>query len=402
MLSHVRKLLTGSALGQFIQLLATFVLARMYEPAQFGVAAQVQSMAMIVAIFATLQLHLTIPMSTGRAGALSKVIRVERIALVLLGLTILPALAYDLRVAASVLLASILSIANISNAYLLWQGNFTAIGRFHIIRAVLIVFFQLVLVKVSGINGVLVGILFGELLSAALLRSWAIGRKILPTARLSGVISFIRRNKEFSLYGTFQECVSVAAFYAPLFVFLAKQGHDAAGQYSMASRFIWGPIVLVSSSLAQVLYRTYCQSIPATIGRVIANKVVLAVAACAALGAGIVYVCRPVVVSLLGQQWELAADLMVLNLLWGSAFLFGIPIRVAFRAMRMQETQLYVELFFLLAALLISTLLTLSVHQTMGVFICITVAQNIVLSVRAAKSMSGRPASMTGAAQGEK
>ena len=62
-LTHVRRLMAGNGLAQALQFLSILLLSRLYAPDDFGLLAQVQSIATFAAIVATLQMHLVVPLS---------------------------------------------------------------------------------------------------------------------------------------------------------------------------------------------------------------------------------------------------------------------------------------------------------------------------------------------------
>lgn len=338
-LSHVRRLMVGNGLAQALQFLSILLLSRLYFPQDFGLLAQVQSIATFAAIVATLQMHLVIPLSGDGEQAQRAAATAQTVCLALL-LVAVPVAAYFGRVAlAAVVLAAMVGLSNTYTSVLVFRGDFRRLSVFYVARATLIIALQVSFAVLSVPDGLLWAAVAGEACAAAFLRlrlpAGSTGA-FLPPGAIAGML---RRWKAFSMHGTVQEAVSVSAFYAPVLWFTALHGEDVGGQYAMASRLIWAPVVLVSSSVAQVLYHSF--------GKAHANGPLgmadhLTVKTCMLLAGvcAVAFAARPLFHAMLGAPWELASHMMPLHLLWGAVFLLSTPFRVACRVLELQRYQL--------------------------------------------------------------
>lgn len=392
---NLGKLLVGNGLGQAIQLLSILLLSRLYDPAAFGTLGQVQSYATVAAILATLQLHLSIPLSRDEADARQAVARVTAIACLLLvvgfPLTLIAAPRYGF----SVLLAFFIGMANTYNGYLIFSGHFGKISRFYVYRAILIVVVQIALACLGVEDGLIWGAVGGEGLTALYL-AYISGNAQLP--RLSVIASlrdYLQERKSFALFGTMQELVSVSAFYSPLLLFGIHFGDDVVGQYAMASRLIWAPAVLLSGSLTQVLYHQYGSSqakhalAPAFL--LLPHKVYYLVLAFAPL---LCYALQGVVVIALGDKWEQAGQFMPVMLAWACVFIVSTPARVVCRMLAQQKYHLMIDAGMLLAVLVLFSYFNLSPIQSMyGIFIvaCVQTLAIFLISLRAIGAARGKP-----------
>ncbi|HET8687254.1 MAG TPA: hypothetical protein VFM18_11420, partial [Methanosarcina sp.] len=150
-------------------------------------------------------------------------------------------------------------------------------------------------------------------------------------------------NRDFAIYGSFQEMVSVTAYYAPLLLFSAKYGDATGGQYAMASRLVWAPTILISGSYAQVLLHRFGKVAPKNPNELMqylpGRRIVLTFffvffVACILANYAEVFV---------GQKWAMAGHMLSPLVLWGGVFLLSTPHRVLIRVFRLQKYQLIVD-----------------------------------------------------------
>lgn len=348
-LSHIRRLMMGNGLAQGLQFLSILLLSRMYYPDDFGLLAQVQSIATGAAILATMQMHLVVPLSGDEAQARRAAATAQTVCALLL-LVSLPVASWFGQIAvAAVALASFIGLSNTYSSMLVFRGDFHRLSGFYVARAVLVVTLQVAFALLSIADGLLWAGIAGEACAAAYLRLVVSGSSTGGLLPLGHVLDMLRRWKAFSIHGTVQEAVSVAAFYAPVLWFTSFYGEDIGGQYAMASRLIWAPVVLVSSSVSQVLYHSYGKQHaggPLSVTEHLTLKTLMALAVACATA----FVAQPLFHSMLGAPWELASQMMPLHLLWGAAFLLSTPFRVACRVLEIQRYQLLSDAVALSAA----------------------------------------------------
>lgn len=396
MLGHIRKVLLGNATAQGLQFLATMVLSRIYAPSDFGVLAQVQSIATLAAVVSTLQLHLVIPLSKSDDEARATTESVQTLCIVLGLLGVLPAIFLGPVPTFAMVIAPLLGLANTYNCFLVFKGSFGKLGGFYVVRAILIVTVQIGFAQLSIGSGLLWGVIVGELLSALYLRVTQVGSLRELRFEPRKALALATEKRAFSVFGTLQELIAVAAFYAPLLLFADQFGEDIGGQYAMANRLAWAPVVLLSSSVAQVLYHKLGKSIPPAPGEPLPRIAPSAgVVALVAVGCAVCFLLPELFLLILGDQWGLASQLLPLQLLWGGFFLLATPYRVANRALHLQKVQLAIDLIMLVAIVLLFLLTALPALQTMWLLVALAFLQSVAQVVTAQRGL--RRAALQGA-----
>ena len=154
---QIQKLILGNGFAQALQFLSILVLSRVYLPSDFGLLAQVQSIAMVVAILATLQLHLTIPLSKSAEEARVSVENVQALCLIIFFIILLPALYAGAVATYAIMLALFLGLANTYNSYLVFNGSFGRLSGFYVVRAILIISLQIGFAFSPVENGLVLG-----------------------------------------------------------------------------------------------------------------------------------------------------------------------------------------------------------------------------------------------------
>jgi O-antigen/teichoic acid export membrane protein len=381
MLEQIRKLVLGNGLAQAIQLLSLLALSRLYTPGDFGLLAQVQAAATVLAIVFTLQLHLAIPLSNSVTEARALTVYTQS-CVVMVALTLLiPAYLTGRLGSYSLCLTLVVALINTYTGYLIYRGDFSFISRLYVLRAALIVTFQLIFAFLSVQDGLVLATLFAETLSALILLKFGLDHQ--PPLRLqpSDLLDTVRRYKAFTFYGTIQELVSAAAFYAPLVLFSIYFDNAEAGQYAMASRLVWAPTTLISRNIAQVLYHQH-KSLEArikttTVIQFFKSKYFVFVCL---TNVGVFYL-STIFSILLGDQWLTASEAIPFLVVWCSAFILSTPFRVLCRSLNLQKVQLLIDLFFFVAIAAIFNEPDLdSIHIIY--FICLLgIAQNLSIVI---------------------
>ena len=359
MREQIKKLMLGNGLAQLLQFWSILILSRIYQPSDFGVLAQVQSIAMIASIGLTLQLHLTIPLSKTQDEALEAVKRIQTLSLGIFFVALMPAIWSGETALYALFLSLFLGLTNTYTGFLVYTGNFGKMSIFYVARALLIIVTQICFAYLHLENGLVIASLAGEALFSCYLGSRRLYSTKNNIPKFNDLKKLILDNKPFSLYGTIQEMVSIFAFYAPLLLFSAKYGEDVGGQYAMANRLVWAPVVLISSSFAQVLYHKLGKEKPTTsadIRSLIPSKKISALAIITVL---CTFPMTELFRMILGQQWSLASKLLPLQLLWGLFFLASTPFRVAGRVLLLQSHLIIIDFWMIALTCLIFYLFSL-------------------------------------------
>lgn len=380
MRKQIKSLMLGNSLAQALQFGSILILSRIYEPSDFGFLAQVQSIAMIGAIWVTLQLHLTIPLQKTKEEAKQAIRIIEKIAFSLLLITIIPALIIGEEFAYAVILSLFLGLANTYNSYLVYGGQFGKLSGFYVVRAILIITLQISLSIIKIDNGLVVATLAGELFAAVYLRFKRVGRLSDGEVARIQIVNYIKTHRAFSLYGSIQETVSVAVFFAPLFIFSYKFGEEVSGQYAMANRLVWAPVILFVSSYSQVLFHKYAKYSQVGNVEVKLKKFEWFSLTAALIFAVLLYSFNQVTIFLIGEDWGLASLLIPINIVWGLMFYISTPYRVMIRVLRMQKIQMQADITSVILLTAVVLLLNFSPIELMLAVTVIASIQNMILA----------------------
>jgi teichuronic acid exporter len=387
-LSSVRKLILGNGLAQGLQLLSLLVLSRLNPPSDFGLLGQVQSIATLACVVATLQLHLAIPLTRTPEEARATAETVQSICLAMF-LIALPAALYLGKIFTfAIVLALFLGLANTYTSFLVASGSFGRMSKFYVTRALMIIGLQVGFSTLRLPDGLVWAVVLAEGLAAMYLRLAQFGPVHNVRVGVKKSITLAIELKAFSLYGTVQELMSVCAFYAPLLLFSSKFGDATGGHYSMASRLVWAPVVLLSGSLAQVLYYQFGKQQPVSLGSIYKPVLSPGLAVAIGLTCAVAFGLQDIFLLALGAQWELASRMLPVILLWGAVFLVSTPFRVACRVLRLQRYQLMIDAGMLIAIWALFSLPDLSVLSIMWALVAIAVAQNALLAAAVWRSLS--------------
>jgi len=374
--------MTGNGLAQGLQMLALIVLARIYAPEDFGLLGEVQAIATIVVVIITLQLHLTIPLSKNRKEADERLFKVHIICWYIFLILFLPSIYFNNSLA--LILAIILGFINSFTSYWVYKGSFSKLSLYYVVRALIMIGFQILLGVLNTENGLVYGAITGELFSLIYL-----GSKILTTdiklnyyniIKTESIINFIKEKKQFTLYGTLQELISVANFYAPLLLFIQIYGDNIGGQYAMANRLVWAPVILLTSSLSQVYYFQFSQRNKWDV----LNKWIWFDLKYMLLILSIpiaYYYLSDIVTVVFGKEWKMAQVMIFYLLLSGIFFLYSLPFRVAFRAMENIKILLIIESIFLSIIICIFYLLSLNELKTVALLALVSFFQSLIITI---------------------
>jgi O-antigen/teichoic acid export membrane protein len=366
-LKTVGLLSSGSALSQLVQILIQPLLARIYDVSQFGTFAQVNAIGSIVAVVGTLQMHQAIVLPRNEnesadlfaAGFLSSTI-ISLISFFLL--TIYKVNLFGLKTYALLpLFCSILSLVlcygNLLRGWQTARGSFKILSIGALIRAVTIVFFQAIMGLLKIDYGLIYGILFGEVATSIIFvltkHSPNISKTISSLALPKKLFSNIKNYHQFAFAGTIQELISVTALMLPMFMFTRAYGSEVGGQYAMASRFAWAPLLLIGNALSQVTLHHFSgidpkdlrKSSMLNIGK---NAVIIL------LVAVLIALMFPIILPLiLGNRWMIAGKMGMWIVFWAAAFLISTPYRICYRILRCQFFQLMVDASILIIFLIL-------------------------------------------------
>lgn len=266
---NVIVMLSGTVAGQFISLLLSPVLTRLYGPSEFGYLSVYGAVLGILGVIASLGLDLAIPIA-GTECECADLLALSGLALI--GTTIAVALATLLTPAHLLTALSLGPLA--SYRYLLpigfaclggyyvmvsvatWAGAFKDIARTRISQGISGPVSQ-ILLGLSGLGtpGLVIGYVIGQSSGTLLLlmRTVLRRRAMLRTITTSGMAAAARRYMHFPLFASWARLLDMAGGGTILFVvFTACYSSEVAGFMFLSERVIARPLLLVSTSFLQV------------------------------------------------------------------------------------------------------------------------------------------------------
>lgn len=367
LIKAIGGLAAANALSQLLQFLAQPLLARFYTPIHFGQIAEVVALANILAVIGTLQIHnyLVIEKNNQKSQHLVRLggtlaFFAGATTLLFLYLTLTFTTTLDMS-GAALISTSVLVLtychANIIRGLFTANSSFKILAVYSLTRSGIIVFSQLVLAKFSQENGLLIGLLCGEILAqVALLAS----RKtctifhVLVDGFFTDLIKLVRSRPVFFLAGTAGEIVASAAFSLPLILIVQLYGHSAGGQFSLAHRMTWAPFLLLTQSIAPVLYRhlaslTSKDLTANTLLRITPSLFLFLIG-----GAFSFLASQWLFSKLFDATWNEAMEMTGWVALWGISFCTAFPYRICYRTLSRQHVQLALDALIIVAILLIS------------------------------------------------
>ncbi|MDC4530802.1 translocase, partial [Acinetobacter baumannii] len=164
--NNIKKILLGNGAAQLIQFAFLPLSAFLYTPEQFGVFGTIQAYSTVLTIFISLQLYVAIPFEKNQKELYSLInLNFKYIVfstIILLLVYILFHINYFSILA--IVLGSITSITNTLRSLIIYSGDFYRLSTSYVIRALVIVISQAVLAFNNTINGLIYGLLLGEVI----------------------------------------------------------------------------------------------------------------------------------------------------------------------------------------------------------------------------------------------
>ncbi len=382
MFKDIFKLFIGNGLAQSIQMLGILFLSKIYTDLEFGILAQIQAFAMLGSIIASLQLHLTLPIKSIAPDPKENLNTIQTLILIFLGIFIIPSLFFSKLFTFSVILSAVLALANSYTSYIVAKGNFSLLSKFYIVRASLIVLLQILFGYLKINNRLVLATLIAETIASLGLYCLTHSKKWPVALNFKQVKPLIIKQSAFTLYGTIQELVSVGAFYAPLLLFSHFYSQNIGGQYAMASRLVWAPVILITRSFSQVLYNKYGSNSTTQTNQIFSGD--LKTYILIALALTFLTICsfflKDLYILALGRNWVLASELIPLQLLWGLFFIISTPFRVLIRIFKLQKIQCILDFFYIFLMWLSFYFINISPLNSMYILVLLTLIYTLLLS----------------------
>lgn len=269
----VSAVLAGTALAQVIPILASLVIARLYEPADFGMFSAWLGVVMLIAIVLTGRFETALAIEPDgeprRIAALSTLITAAGAA-ALLGLIffVAQAVAPSLRsnIPAGLLFLALPSALAISASQTL-QSRAAADGRYRVLSAMRISEAGAVALAqiVAGLFNVSATALCGAYFLGMLV-GLIVAMSLMPLGRIpeggiaKTVCAFWRRHFRFPLWSLPADAINAAAAQLPVLIVAARFGTDIAGLLAMTMKVLGAPIGLLGKAVLDVFKRRAASS----------------------------------------------------------------------------------------------------------------------------------------------
>ena len=325
----VGAVFTGTLIAQLIPIVGTLVLAKIFDPASFGVFAAWLGAVLFLGVVLTCRFETSLAIESDglprRAAVVMILITIAMMTLAVAVLILLAALAgIDVLTRLPMaLLATAAPTAALVAATQTLQSWAAADGRYRhlmimrIAQATSIVLFQIVIGLVradpTGLGlGYLSGACFGLAVSIVLMP--------LDKTQCSGLkaelLAYWRMHRRFPTYSLPADAVNTAAAQLPVLVVAARFGTEAAGLLAMAMRMMGAPMSLLAASVLDVFKRhaglAYRERGECRAEYLHAFRILVVVAALAGVAIG--FGAEPIFAMVFGEVW-LGAGTMALWLL---------------------------------------------------------------------------------------
>ena len=256
----------GIAAGQFIILIASPILTRLYGPEDFGVLAVFASLLGVLGVIASLRYQLAIPLPENdeEAANVTVLSLVVVLGMALLTAAITIPLRHPIAEALNTpLLAKyiwllplgllLMGIYQVFNYWAIRAKAYSVIARAKLTQSLAMVAVQ-VLGYAIGPLALLLGRVVGQAAATTTLGSLALvnRREAFRHTTLSGVRKASARYCDFPLYSSWAGLLNAAGIRTPPLLFAIFYSANAAGLYMLASRVITLPMALVGAAIADV------------------------------------------------------------------------------------------------------------------------------------------------------
>lgn len=394
MIKAISGLVLVNAFSQVVQLGAQPFLARLYSPEQFGLLAQLTVISSIISIFGTVQLHNYLVLANddrdmcrmvGAGIALTNIICLVSLPI----LVVTSSEVYGPETDVGLPILTCLMVLTSCYGSLL-RGIQTALGRFRcmmrylLVRASVLVAAQVACGLENIENGLIYGLLIGEVCAQI-----AVCTKLL---NLIGGISLsqaavnarhvFRTHREFIVAGTLQELVSLAVFMVPLYLMSRVYGNAAGGQYAMAHKMGWAPILLLAQAISPVFMKYASAMNKPDLHRSAYLNLHVFFAVFIFCSTISLLAVEPLFLAIFGATWSVAASICAWVGVLSASFIAALPFRICYRILNRQRIQLLIDA---VALVLVGIIFYFSPHFSLvemaQAVVGIGVVQNATLSV---------------------
>lgn len=265
----VGSVLTGTLIAQMIPIVGTLILARIFDPASFGIFSAWLGGVLFLSVVITGRFETSLAVEADgqprRTAVVMTLITITLMSLFASGLVWLAA-SVGLSVATQLPVALIISTvptAALVAATQTMQNWAAADGRYRhltimrISQATSIILLQIGFgLEWPNAAGLGLGYLAGALLGLVVGVFVMPVQEIIPRAHMkTALLDFWRGHRRFPMYSLPADAVNAAAAQLPVLVVAARFGTEAAGLLAMAMRMLGAPMSLLAASVLDVFKR---------------------------------------------------------------------------------------------------------------------------------------------------
>lgn len=385
-----------NAVSQIIQFLAQPVLTRLYSPEEFGILAQITVISTVIAIFGTLQIHNYLVLAKNErelqrmvcvAVTLTTVICIAAFFFLLkLAPLIYGSETHDEFAVLTCLFVMTICYGSLIRGIQTFNGDFKRMMSYIIIRSVILIVAQFLLGLEGVKHGLIYGLLLGEVGAQVFvgIKSFSILKNISISEGILNIKQVFRTQKNIVIFASLQELIAVAVFMLPLYLISRFYGNMAGGQFAIAHKIAWTPILFFAQSISPVFMK-YASNIKVSKLRknISLNLLVSFLLFLFLSGLSLLYM-KPLFMSFFDERWRLASDLCALIGVFSASYLCAFPYRICFRILNKQQFQLFVDAVSLIFLVLIfSKSHYFSLTLTVQAVVIVGVVQNIFAAILA-------------------
>ena len=330
-LRHIALLGSGTAVAQLANILATPILAVLYEPASFGMMVIYMGIVVVIGTMASLTYEsaIILPRSEGEALSLLQlclVLTLSTAFLVLLALTffylIFDKIGFLSHWSLVVLIPlGIFSLGSL-NAGSQWSIRhdlFKAVSLASIIRSASALVVQLLIGVFSATSiGLVLGRIIGQCAASAyVLFSGRLSAGNLVPNSFGSLRDAASLHFRFPLFKAPQSIIVLLSDQMPAFALATSFGPASAGLYWMADRILTLPSTVISEATAKTFYS---ECVKRRQKQVSIKPLFLSTTACLSLAACVpaifIFIYAPALFGLLGDEWGLSGNYARWLIVW--------------------------------------------------------------------------------------
>ena len=380
LIRNILTILSGNGLAQLIQFVGLFFIAKLYEPADFSSLAIAQSIGTIVTIFLTMQLHLVIPLNENNVekGKVYNFVFFQIFVFFVLAFFVSCIISYK-GVTFGVLIGFVLSLFNLNQSYLSANLEFKRASYAYVVRALLIISFQIAFSYMDFEYKLIWSFLLAELLLQVFFLKNYECLSLNFNENKASLIKIYKERRSFWFYGVISEFLSVFAFFLPLYIIELKYGDQASGNYGMISRLIWAPTVLVSSSICQVVYSRYAPKNKKEVYAFLDKISVVGIFSFILLVSIFSFYSMPLFKFILGENWSIAVEIAPWLIIWATIYLSCSVFRMSYRIFEIQHVLVVFCLLNILMLSLLYFLKDITMVSFMKIIVFLVVIDNMMI-----------------------